>query len=395
MLNKEEIRKSYYYTDIEPTLDRLNTILNIAQNFESEGASRLMCALNMKHMDIQEVERLGVYIAQARDKMEKELVRVRKYEKDFNAEFATDHNGYYNSVKEMLKHIRSHMSPLKTIFRKFCYRKQPSKSDMEFYNIPRQSVFDKSVLGMGVYQPDLFDIADYPVEVQGLFTEMQKFFEAEVECMDICTSILEEELRIMKDPVQSKYLLDKYRRKAFEKLKNQIMLISDDVIENLKSLSPAYQRLCDYASEEGFAQGEFHKHNTADMDHFCLIEIATKNKDITNEEKALWGDNPSLVKKIRYVIKHFDELLPKDFKHKLMGYYEYVFCMWALPGNIKRATEYFIKHYNGAYKTSKYAAVNKQSVHYHKDSDDVKEFIKNINFLLSASKQPELMSQSA
>lgn len=395
MLNKEEIRKSYYYTDIEPTLDRLNTILNIAQNFESEGASRLMCALNMKHMDIQEVERLGVYIAQARDKMEKELVRVRKYEKDFNAEFATDHNGYYNSVKEMLKHIRSHMSPLKTIFRKFCYRKQPSKSDMEFYNIPRQSVFDKSVLGMGVYQPDLFDIADYPAEVQGLFTEMQKFFEAEVECMNICTSILEEELRIMKDPVQSKYLLDKYRRKAFEKLKNQIMLITDDVIENLKSLSPAYQRLCDYASEEGFAQGEFHKHNTADMDHFCLIEIATKNKDITNEEKALWGDNPSLVKKIRYVIKHFDELLPKDFKHKLMGYYEYVFCMWALPGNIKRATEYFIKHYNGAYKTSKYAAVNKQSVHYHKDSDDVKEFIKNINFLLSASKQPELMSQSA
>lgn len=395
MLNKEEIRKSYYYTDIEPTLDRLNTILNIAQNFESEGASRLMCALNMKHMDIQEVERLGVYIAQARDKMEKELVRVRKYEKDFNAEFATDHNGYYNSVKEMLKHIRSHMSPLKTIFRKFCYRKQPSKSDMEFYNIPRQSVFDKSVLGMGVYQPDLFDIAEYPVEVQGLFTEMRKFFEAEVECMNICTSILEEELRIMKDPVQSKYLLDKYRRKAFEKLKNQIMLISDDVIENLKSLSPAYQRLCDYASEEGFAQGEFHKHNTADMDHFCLIEIATRNKDITNEEKALWGDNPSLVKKIRYVIKHFDELLPRDFKHKLMGYYEYVFCMWALPGNIKRATEYFIKHYNGAYKTSKYAAVNKQSVHYHKDSDDVKDFIKNINLLLSASKQPELMSQSA
>lgn len=395
MLNKEEVKKSYYYTDIEPTLDRLNTILNIAQNFESEGASRLMCALNMKHMDILEVERLGVYIAQARDKMEKELVRVRKYEKDFNAEFATDHNGYYNSVKEMLKHIRSHMSPLKTIFRKFCYRKQPSKSDMEFYNIPRQSVFDKSVLGMGIYQPDLFDIADYPAEVQGLFTEMQKFFEAEVECMDICTSILEEELRIMKDPVQSKYLLDKYRRKAFEKLKNQIMLISDDVIENLKSLSPAYQRLCDYASEEGFAQGEFHKHNTADMDHFCLIEIATKNKDITNEEKALWGDNPSLVKKIRYVIKHFDELLPRDFKHKLMGYYEYVFCMWALPGNIKRATEYFIKHYNGAYKTSKYAAVNKQSVHYHKDSDDVKDFIKNINLLLSASKQPELMSQSA
>lgn len=395
MLNKEEVKQSYYYTDIEPTLDRLNTILDIAKNFEKEGASRLMCALSMKHMDIPEIERLGVYIAQAREKMEKELGRVRKYEKDFNAEFATDHNGYYNSVEEILKHIRSHMSPLKTILRKFCYRKQPSKSDMDFYHIPRQSVFDKSILSSGAFQPDLFDISEYPVEVQGLFSEMQKFFKAEVECMDICTGILEEELRIMKDPVQSKYLLDKYRRKAFEKLKNQIMLISDDVIENLKTLNPAYQRFSDYASEEGFAQGEFHKHNTADMDHFCLIEIATKNKDITNEEKSLWGDNPSLVKKIRYVIMHFDELLPKDFKHKMMGYYEYIFCQWALPGNIKRATGYFIKHYNGVHKTSKYAAVNKQSVHYYKDSDDVKDFIKNINLLLAASKQPELMDQSA
>lgn len=391
MINQEEIRQAYYYTDVEPTLERLNTILEITENFEKEGESRLLCALNMRHMDIPEIERLGDYIAQAREKMEKELARIHKYEQDFNSEYATDHNGYYNSVNEILRHIRSHLSPLKTVLRKFCYRKQTNKS----YHIPQQSVFDRSLLGVETYQPDLFDISEYPPEVQGLFNEMQKFFKEEAECMKICTEIIEEEQKIMRDPVQSKYLLDRYRRKAFEKLRHQVMLITEDVIENLKAICPVYNRFSDYASEEGFAQGEFHKHNVAEMDHFCLIEIATKNRDITNEEKALWGDNPALVKKIRYVILHFDELLPKDFKHKMMGYYEYIFCKWALPENIKQATAYFLKHYKGQHKPSKYGAVNKQSSKYDKGSNDVKTFIKNIGNLLSSSKIPDLTTQSA
>ena len=59
----ETLRKkcltAYYKTDIEPTLDRLNQVKDIVSNFELEGANRLMSALKMKHMDLDEIDRLA------------------------------------------------------------------------------------------------------------------------------------------------------------------------------------------------------------------------------------------------------------------------------------------------------------------------------------------------
>ena len=70
---KEKCCKAYYNSDIEPTLDRLNQIKEIVSNFEKDGANRLTCALEMKHKDLDEIEKLSEFIAQAREKMEKEL----------------------------------------------------------------------------------------------------------------------------------------------------------------------------------------------------------------------------------------------------------------------------------------------------------------------------------
>ena len=131
------------------------------------------------------------------------------------------------------------------------------------------------------------------------------------------------------------------------------------------------------------------------MDHLCLIEAVTETEDITIKERVLWGNNPKTIKKIRYVISHFDELLPADFKHKLMGMYEYIFCQWALPDNVKQAVEYFIEHYNGNYAPVKYAAVNKHSLEYNKSSEMVKDFISGINVLFANSNNAELMDFSA
>ena len=399
MENKDEIKQSYYYTDIEPTLDNLHEIIRICETFMKEGGDRLMCAMGLRKWDIDEIERLAVYIVQSRQKMETELIRLRKYKEDFNDMFATDHNNYYNSVAELLSHIRSHTSPLKNLLKKTCNRRHPDKKECKRYNIKPKSVRKESVLASGSYQKPIFSIDDptTPAQVSGLFRELKKFFADEKECMEICVVVLDEEAEIRKDPVKSKYVLDKYRRKAFEKLRGQIMLISDDMISTLKEITPAYQCFKNFATDEAFAQEEFHKHNVTDMDHFCLIELAVskqKNK-LENDELANWGDNPSWVKKIRYVIKHFDELLPNDFSHKKMGQYEYYFCKWALPQNISNATKYFIKHYNGKWKVSKYGAVNSHSKDYDQHSDEVKNFHEAIQTLLKKANIPEKEVRSA
>ena len=54
---KEEIRQAYYYTDIEPTLENLHDIIRISDIFIKEGGDRLMCAMDMRKWDLDEIER--------------------------------------------------------------------------------------------------------------------------------------------------------------------------------------------------------------------------------------------------------------------------------------------------------------------------------------------------
>jgi len=390
---KDELTQAYYYTDIEPTLDNLNEIIRICETFMKEGGDRLMCAMNMRKWDLDEIERLSSYIVQSRQKMETELIRLKKLKEEFNDMFATDHNKYYNSAAKLLAHIKSHTSPLNTLLKRTCNHRHPNKRQCKNQNISPKSVRKASVLASDTYQKQIFNIDDptTPVQVKVFFNELQKFFKDEKECMEICVEILKEEEEIRKDPIRSKYALDKYRRKAFEKLRGQIMLISDEYISVLKEITPAYQRFKEFATEEAFAQEEFHEHNITDMDHFCLIELSVakqKNK-LENDELANWGDNPSCVNRIKYVIKNFDELLPDYFTHKMMGKFQYYFCKWALPGNISNATKYFIKHYDGKWKVSKYGAVNSHGKDYHPNSDEVKNFHSSIQTLLNKANLPE------
>ena len=399
MDKKDEIRQEYYYTDIEPTLENLHGIIKICDIFSKEGGDRLMCAMDMRKWDLDEIERLTTYIVDSRQKMEKELYRLKQYQKDFNDMFATDHNNYYNSVAELLRHIRSHTSPLKNLLKKTCNHRHPNKKDCERYKIKPKSVRKESILASSSYQKSLFGIDDptTPPQVNSLFHELKKFFADEKECMEICVKVLNEEAEIRKDPVKSKYVLDKYRRKAFEKLRGVILLITDDMINTLKEITPAYQCFNSYATDEAFAQEEFHKHNVTDMDHFCLIElaIAKGRSTLENDELANWGDQPECVQKIKYVIKHFDELLPAYFNHKMMGRFQYYFCKWALPGNISNATKYFIKHYDGKWKVSKYGAVNSHSREFHQNQEEVKIFKSAIETLLKNANLTEMEAQSA
>ena len=193
----------------------------------------------------------------------------------------------------------------------------------------------------------------------------------EKECFNICKEIITQENTIKSDPKMSNYLLNKYRDDARKRLKSTIRLISDDVVEMLQDINPAYKLYKNSSSEELFAQKEFHKHNTDEMDHFCIIEMASAKQkfNLETDEIKNWGTDAAKISKIRNVVAHFDELLPSNFSHKDMGKYIYFFCKWALPTNIKQAHAYFLKHYHGKHKPSQYAAVNAHSKEWCKDNE--------------------------
>ena len=390
---KEEINSKYYHSNIEPTKQRLNDILGICKTFQEEGKDRLIYAFGINLMGAEAVERLTNFISEARCKMEQELRRVKRLsDKMVHAyEFATDCNDYFNVVAEALSKIRSHMSPLKKLLERTSPNIHPDKNECKQFGIESKSVFDESVLNGNVcYQKDLFGIDSFPPEVSGLYKELSKFFQMEEECMQLCLVNIELESKIRKAPKVTNAIWKQYFQKTIDKLSSTIMLISDDTIEMLKCICPAYKSYSESPSEELFSQKDYHKHNTTDADHLCLILRHTSYKKYTGEELALWGDDSVTINKVRKVVANFDLLLPEDFKHKDMGRYQFMFCMVFQPNNIKKANLYFRNHYNGKYKTTKEAGVNKHRSSYDEKSKEVKEFKSKIASLLDAKSKNEV-----
>lgn len=395
-MDNKQINNSYYYTDIEPQLEVLQQIIQICEDFEKDGGDKLYYALSLRHWDLEKIESLSLYIMQAQHRMKEGLKRIKILSRTFNEDFATNHNQYFNSADELLHKIRSHTSPLKTILKKFCPPNHPNQKQCKFNNIKPKSVRNESALARGDYQRDLFP-EHYPRPVKELLSYLQLFFAAEKECMKICAGILKEEDEIRKDPVRSKYILDKYRQKTFDKLKDQVLLITDDVLDTIMELCPAYKQRLGYVSDETFAQEEFHKHNVADMDHFCLIEMAMAKRNFNMEADALtmWGKDYATWQNVDLVIERFDSLLPEDFTSKRFGEYIYYFCRWAYPYNIKKGVNYFTKRYKGQYRVVKYGSVSAHKNSYDPNSYEVKSFIKNINNLLNSDQNLKKISTGA
>lgn len=394
-MTKEEIKQRYYYSSIEPTKQRLNDILGICKTFQEEGKDRLIYAFGINLMGAEAVERLTNFISEARCKMEQELRRVERLsDKMVHAyEFATDCNDYFNVVEEALSKIRSHMSPLKKLLERTSPNSHPDKNECKQFGIESKSVFDESVLNGNVcYQKDLFGIDSFPPEVSGLYKELSKFFQMEEECMQLCLKNIEIESEIRKDPKITNAIWKKYFQTTIDKLSSTIMLISDDTIEMLKCICPAYKSYIESPSEELFSQKDYHKHNTTDADHLCLILRHKKYKKYTDEELALWRDDTATINKARIVVANYDSLLPEDFSHDDMGKYQYMFCEWAQPNNIKRANLYFRNHYNGKYKTTKESGVNKHRKSYDEKSKEVMDFKSKIASLLDAKSRNEVNS---
>ena len=372
-MEKTEIQKNYYYTDIDPTVDSLDNVITLCEQFQTCGGDKLLYAIEMRNWKLVQINTLIEYITKARQRMERELMRLKNYKYEFNSSFATDHNDYYNTVANILNHMRSHTSAYKEILKRTCTTKHPNKKICQRFNIKQKSIHKESVLSHGAYEKNLFDINDpsVPEEVRTLFHELQAFFNNEKECFEICKEIITQESTIKSDPKMSNLLLNKYRDDARKRLKSALHFINIEAIELLQEINPAYKLYMNSSSEERFAQEEFHKHNIEEMDHFCIIEMASAKQkfNLAPDEIKNWGTDATFISKVRNVVAHFDELLPADFSHKDMGKYMYFFCKWALPTNIKQAHAYFLKHYHGKHKPSQYAAVNAHSKEWCKDNE--------------------------
>lgn len=380
-----EIQKKYYLNDLDQTFENLVELLSVTKKFKEEGFDRMVSMVHLRKRTPDEICRLSNYLIEARAKMEKEYGRAEMYSQNYIQDYATNINGYYDSVKIAFEKSRSHVSPFKTLMQKGRYGNHPSPRECEIYNIQPKELIESSVMGNAPCELAMFPLEEQPKEVRNLYEQLKLFFDALEKCLNLCLSMIEKETQVKESPIDSYERLDFQRQKDWEKQKDVVYLISDATIDYLKDNNPIYQDRLKYASEQDFAPFGYHKYNQTEMQHFDLIDLyeIQKKGGYTGLELSLWNKQYDVIKKVRVIVKEFDNLLPPSFITRDIGRYMYYFCRWAKNNNIKGACEYFTQNYDGKYskRLVKYESVHSHHRNFNDQHVDYRQFLERINYL--------------
>lgn len=353
----------YYSSTIDNPEEGLDTILEAATKF---NADRFLYALKYKSWDEKQLVRLGDEVAFYRQKLEAEYNHLVEFAKVFNKEFATMNNQCYNSALIMLRKLRSGISETKKLFNKFCPRARRENIYHAIGNHP-VSAFDYAYISADSYQLPLFKFEGYPDCVSRLHNEMAEFFLVLKRCMQLCKQVLEEERVIKSDNKFCKLLYDEFKDKVMSEIVDIIMMIPRDSEYLSEKNCPAIASRNRYDNDEAWAPVGFHNYPKTEVKKLVIKQVLDEEEsnDLTTLEKLLFGNNEQKVHKYRYIITHFDELIPESYHRKnlpakfIQAFFQFIGIPYKLESS---AVDYFNGQYLSApdhrFTTVTYQAVN-------------------------------------
>lgn len=380
----------YYTSKITEPEQALEVIANAAGRF---NPNIFLYALEYKNYDKPALKRMCREISEYSTKMEAELDRLQKFAKPFNESFVTDQNKCYDVALRVLRKIRSGIKETKRIYLKFCPRARKDKLISIHGNNP-VSAFEYSRLSIKAEQLDAFGLEEWPKVVQNLYSEMEKFFLLLTRSIKLCKQVIEDERTIRKDPAYCQYLYEKFKEKFLKKIANVIMMIPHDSEFLSEKNNPAIAARKHFGSDEAFAQHAFHNYHVKEMECYVLKETfdSEEHGNMTQMEKLLFRNKPTLCETVRYLIAHFDTLMPDSWnRKKLSAKHVAMLMLWC--GIPKGNEEQFVQYFNVQYKQDKAhkyetignSAVNGQKRNIKTTSQEYKNFANEIKHMLSTN----------
>jgi hypothetical protein len=374
----------YYTAKIYDPAIGLDQIFAAASKFNAE---RFLYALEYKNWDEEKLELMGNEVATYRRKLENEHNRLVEFAEVFNKEFATMNNKCFSSALTMLRKLRSGISETKKLFMKFCPRARQETITQTILNNP-VSAYNYAYISADVYQLPLFKFEGYPSCVSGLYNEMEKFFLLLMRCIQLCKQVLNEERKIKSDNKYCKYLFDEFKHTILREIADIIMMIARDSDYLSEEKNPAIASRNHYDNDEAWAPIGFHNYSKTEVKQLIIKQVLDEEEgnDLTRMEKLLFGNDEVKVHKYRYIIMHFDELIPDSYHRKNLPakYIQMFFQFIGIPSGLESdAVEYFNEMYLSSsgrkFETVTYQAINSYKKEILEDKNGAyKDFIKRI-----------------
>lgn len=276
-----------------------------------------------------------------------------KYKKiGFVNSWATDHNDFFKTAMKNLDEMSRYIVPLaEHVIAASGY----SSSDEIGNSNPgdvQELALAPSLNGNAVQ--GRFGDNSLPPEVKNLISNITGFLELYFQCRHFCQETLQEEYHVaFKDyGTGTEKLYKLFARKALGFAKEATKYFSADKVEELKRTLPIYQDYEKWNSFEKFAFFGYHRYTPEEVNQFIMILYFEFQNNIftpTQEEISIFGNNGEKILQCRYIIRHFDELLPASVsgKSKLDGATVDMFIRWADTGYGKynKTLLYFNREY--------------------------------------------------
>lgn len=308
--------------------------------------------------------------------------------------WATDHNDFFKTAMENLDEMSQYIVPIaEHIIAASGY----SPSD-EIGNSNPGDVQELALAPLlnGNAVQGLFWDNSYPPEVKNLISNITRFLGLYYQCRHFCQETLLEEFDVILNDDVTVRLYNLFARKAFDFAKVATKYFSADKVEEQKRTLRIYQ---DYRKRNCFKEFAFfgyHKYTPEEVNQFIMIlhfEFQNNIFTPTQEEISIFGEKQK-EEEMRYIIQHFDDLLPLNMIQTEFAFYQYALAKWAdVP--VKGFVEFFNQEYTGKWKATKTSNVYNQNMKHNKKSDKVKDFEFAIKNLLNSKKEHTSQTETA
>ena len=348
--------------------DEMNLILEFILTFD---VNRLLYAINGKQLREEDIISLKTDIQEYYIKLSRQKTYLFRFGMTFNKIFAHEDNKCFDTSIKLARRMRSGLSGVKKAvirpFVKISRKRLPN-------GMPPPSILDRSLISSENYSVDLYGLSSYPDSVKDLFSVMIQFYEVLNDCIKECKRVLEEEKVIKSDDRLS---LERLNAALENSTKNQLHIIEaierdpafkDSIKKSPYLLSddqnPVLKAFKKNSTSGKFARVYFHNCSPSDIGKITLYKAWNESKEdpMLMLAHSLFNDDDEKIKRINYVIRHFDKLLPPVCKRKVIpAYHLYVFMEWC---EITTGTDHFLNYFEKYYHSAggKWKVVGKTAI---------------------------------
>ena len=273
----------------------------------------------------------------------------RLLDEGFIEKFATNYNKRYSTSNMLMNKMRSGISRGLQMLENLCEKKRSRGNTKS-----KRKVISSSKMGKSPYNSALWGLEQYKDSARVLYNEIVSYKTHLNQCIDLCLYIIQQVADIRNNP---KSAYEKHQRNRQEVLLNNRSVIKRFIDMNAEMENDLMEKVEVWKQEkksmEEISAMLYHTLDENEYNDWIISEevMEARRQGITNQERALWGDNKMQVMRCRVAYSHIDELKPEGQKDHIGGKFLALLHKWSMV-KPTRGLDYWLTYFTDFYKTS-------------------------------------------